>query len=71
MKSVEMTLQKIVAEEGMLIRDKADGTVLGKVVYIGEGRTADDFDEVLDESEKIEADKIYYKLKNQNESEEV
>jgi len=49
----EMTLQKLVAEEGMLIRDKADGMVLGKIVYTGEGRTADDYDEVVDEAGEI------------------
>ena len=45
MKSEQITVNKITADEGMIL---TDGNTYGKVIFLGEGRSADEFQEITE-----------------------
>ena len=46
MKTEQITVNKITAEEGMIL---TDGDTYGKVIFLGSGRRADEFYEITEE----------------------
>lgn len=45
MKSEQITVNKITADDGMIL---TDGNAYGKVMFLGNGRSADEFHEITD-----------------------
>ena len=60
MKTETITVNKIIADEGMIL---TDGEIYGRVIYLAKGRSADEFHEITEEE--------YNRLQEENAPEDL